>query len=737
MNRQSSGWSRLFRRPFAAITAVAALTALIGSAPAAQALVPVTPDPAVWGANGRVRAIVETPDAIYLGGDFTALVGPAGQTVPRSNIAAINPATGAPLPFAPAVVGQVLDIAVSADGGTVFAVGTISRAGGQVRGRGAAFNAGSGALTAFNPRANSTVEAVLEASGRVYLGGAFTTLAGAARDHLAAVDLSGSVLPTFTATADQTVHDLALTPDGSQVVAGGLFDAVSGVAAARRLALLDPVTGAVTPMATRVSFELFAVTATGSQIFAAGGGAGGHVYAFDRPTRQQQWLALTDGDAHGVAVQNGVLYVGGHFTRWSGQPASHVAAVSPTTGQQLPWSIKVNSNLGVFILSAFRGHVAIGGDFTKINNRSQQHLARFTELLDVVAPSTPGTPVGQATGSTSALVSWPASTDDQVANLVYQVFRDGGSIPVGEVTSASTGTVGFADTGLDPGSTHTWRVRAFDGSNLSGLSGVSNPVTLDDPGYPVLTGLVMRDLDADGLVDRVVADFSADITCAAPCLASWTLANVPSAGALRSVTVAGRSAVLDLDEGSGPRDTAVGGFRISLAPNGTGPVDVAGRAARFDPSAPTDQAGPVPTDITSTDGAVDNVMEPGDTFTATFSEPINPASVQAANTKEFDQAGAGNDQLIIVGLTDGPMDLGSNDYVTAAGGTIVFADSTLTVLPGGTKIRSTIVGACSGTSCGATGPGADAVVTFRPEPVLTDLAGNSAVGSRTESEGPY
>ncbi len=737
MNRQSIGRFRLFRRPAAAVAAAVAATVLLGPVPGAGALVPITPDAPTWGVNGRVRAIVETPDAIYLGGDFTALVGPNGQSVPRSNIAAVDPGTGSPLPFAPSVGGQVMDLAVSPDGGTVYAVGTFTKVGSLSRGRGAAFDARSGALGSFNPRADASVEAVLVTTGRVYLGGAFTTLAGAPRARLAAVDLAGAVSPAFTATADQTVHDLAMTPDGSQVVAGGLFDAVSGVTAARRLALLNPTTGAVTPMATRVSFELFAVTATGSQIFAAGGGAGGHVYAFDRSSRQQQWLALTDGDAHGVAVQNGVLYVGGHFTRYSGQPASHVAAVLPTTGQQLVWPVRVNSNLGVFTLSSFRGHVSVGGDFTKVNGRPQQHFARFTELVDIRPPSTPGTPVGRAISSTSASISWPASTDDQVVNLVYQVFRDGGSTPVGEVTSGSTGTVGFADTGLAPGSTHTWRVRASDGSNVSGLSPVSNSVTLDDPGHPVLNRLVMRDLDADGRVDRVVADFSAELTCAAPCLAPWTLSDVPSGGRLGAVTVSGRTAVLDLDEGSGPQNTAVGDFRVSLAPSATGPVDDLGRSARFDPSAPVDDAGPVPTDITSTDGAVNNVMEAGDTFTATFSEPVDPSSVQAANIKEFDQGGAGNDQLIIVGLTDGPMDLGSDNYVTAVGGTIVFADSTLTVLAGGTRIRSTVVGGCSGTSCGATGPGANAVVTFRPEPVLTDLMGNSAVGSRVESEGPY
>ena len=185
--------------------------------------------------------------------------------------------------------------------------------------------------------------------------------------------------------------------------------------------------------------------------------------------------------------------------------------------------------------------------------------------------------------------------------------------------------------------------------------------------------------------------------------------------------------------------TAVGTFTVALAQSATGIRDASNssRQSRFPATAPADKAGPVPTLLATTNGAHDNVMEDGDTFTVTFSEPLDPNSVHADNVKELDQNGLGNDEIIIVGLTDGAIDLGSNNYVTAPGGTIVFAQSTLTLLNGNTQLRSTIVGPCTGTSCGATGPGANASVTFRPEPVLSDLAGNGAVGSRTQTIGPY
>jgi hypothetical protein len=525
-------------------------------------------------------------------------------------------------------------------------------------------------------------------------------------------------------------------PNG-QLLVGGLFNTIGGSGSARHLALLDPTTGSATPFADKVPYEVFAVTSTSTQVFAAEGGGGGHTQAMSLATRKQQWLTLSDGDVHSVNVQNGVLYVGGHFQVFDGQPASHIAAVAPTTGTKLSWNVTINSNLGVFCAYSFNGHLSFGGDFTKVNRINRQHYARFSEVVDTLPPSQPGSPTASATGTTTAKVTWAASTDDQVANIVYNVYRDGGSTPVGQVTSASTTTVAFDDSGMAPGSTHSWTVQASDGSNLSPMSTVSNTVTLDDPGYPVLTGMSMLDNDTDGKVDRVELTFSSNVSCSGTCLSVWTLSSVPSNGSLQSVSVSGNTVDLYLKEGTGAADTSVGSFTVALANDPNGVVDSGGNAARFPATAPADRAGPVPTDITSTPGLVDNVMEDGDTFTATFSEPIDPTSVHAANVKETDPVGPGNDNLIIVGLTDGAMDLGSDDYVTLDGGTIVFAESTLTLLNNNTKIRSTIVGPCSGTACGFTGAGANALVTFRPEPALTDVAGNAATGSRTETEGPY
>ena len=109
---------------------------------------------------------------------------------------------------------------------------------------------------------------------------------------------------------------------------------------------------------------------------------------------------------------------------------------------------------------------------------------------DVTAPSVPGRPTATSTVAGRADVSWTASTDDRAASITYSVYRDGGGSPIGTVVGGTSGTISFADPGLAAGSSHTYRVRASDGVNQSGLSATSDPVTIAGSGtQPPSTGV--------------------------------------------------------------------------------------------------------------------------------------------------------------------------------------------------------------------------------------------------------
>jgi hypothetical protein len=707
----------------------------------AAALAPTTVDSFMWQVNGRVRAIVETPNATYIAGQFTALVGPNGETVSRSNLAAIDPVTGGPLPFIADVNKPVWNLAVSADNSTVYAVGDFNLANGVSRKRAAAFDATTGATLAWNPNLAATGLSVAVLGSSVYLGGDFLTVGGVAHAHLAAVDAtSGALLTGWTATADDAVETIVTSHDSSKVLVGGLFTSISGSAGAtqRKVASLNPTTGALLPWASHPNFEVFKLEVSDTQLFAAAGGSGGHSVAWNLSTGAQQWTGFGDGDAVAVELQNGVLYTGGHMTTWNGVATGHLFAVDPATGALLmtvtkpTWNVKVNSNLGIFAMDSFKGHLSIGGDFTKVNNLARQHYARFSENLDPVPPSIPGKPAASEDSPSSVDLVWAASTDNVATSIVYNVFRDGGATPIAQVTSSSTTTVSYTDTNLALQSTHTWQVQASDGVNLSALSPASDPFTLPPSPVPLLTGLTMLDSNANGLVDTVQATFSSAVTCTAPCTTPWTLVNVPSGGSLSSVDVTGDVATLSLTEGAGAQDTSVGAFTVALSGATTGVVDGDGDPASFAATAPADGAGPVPVGFDSTDGVTPNFMEDGDAFTVTFSEPVDPSTVHAANVKEFDPAGNGTDRINIVGLS-ATVDLLDDNIVIPNKGTIVFQQSTLTMLNNNTTITSTIAGPCTGTACDPTLRGFSSLqpVTFLPEPNLRDFSGNQAVGSFT------
>ena len=104
--------------------------------------------------------------------------------------------------------------------------------------------------------------------------------------------------------------------------------------------------------------------------------------------------------------------------------------------------------------------------------------------------------------------------------------------------------------------------------------------------------LVMRDVDGNGKVDRVLATFSETLVASSD-TAPWTLTAVPSAGSLASVSTSGATATLVLTEGAGAQNTAVGSFRVVLAASATGIRDAAANQASFASTAPVDQATPV------------------------------------------------------------------------------------------------------------------------------------------------
>ncbi len=173
----------------------------------------------IWQTNGTVESVVVSNGVIYAGGSFTRVRPPGtaastSQAVTRNNLAAFNASTGALVTgFNPNVNGKVNALAVSPDGSRLYLGGAFRTVGGVARNRAAAVSASTGALvTGFNPNVNSTVNALAANAGTVYLGGAFGRVGGVSRPYLASVNATSGALNTAFSTTMERRPDLICTP---------------------------------------------------------------------------------------------------------------------------------------------------------------------------------------------------------------------------------------------------------------------------------------------------------------------------------------------------------------------------------------------------------------------------------------------------------------------------------------------------------------------------------------------
>jgi outer membrane protein assembly factor BamB len=181
------------------------------------------------------------------------------------------------------------------------------------------------------------VRAVVSAGDAVYVGGAFT-------GGVAALDASTGAL-RWTATANRDVRALAMSPDGSHVLAGGAFTSVSG-ATHKKLASLRVSDGEAEPTwngaasGTVRDIVVEGNTAYFGGTFSTHGGmaqAGLGAVSVDTGALVSSFTTSTDANVYGLATDGTRLYFAGNFTVVDGQPRASLASVTMTTGSLDSW----------------------------------------------------------------------------------------------------------------------------------------------------------------------------------------------------------------------------------------------------------------------------------------------------------------------------------------------------------------------------------------------------------------
>ncbi len=313
-----------------------------------------------WTADtiGEVSALAIDPaNNVYVGGNFTSIKG-VGRTR-LAKLAGAVPTVDAT--FTATADGAVRELLFANT--SVYAGGDFQNVGGQVRAFAAKLNMGTGAATAWNPDPDGPIEALLPDASGVFLGGAFTSLNGAAtlRNNVALVDdVNGTTVASFNADTDGDV--LLLTLDAGQLYVGGAFATLGGQATSN-LGRVDPVTGA--PDAT--------------------------------------WVPQISGTVRALDSAAGFTYVGGQFALAGGQSHPNLARVVTATGAvDAAWQPGTDQEVRQLDVLADTT-VLVAGLFDVATGLPHGGVARFgvdardlTEIQGLsVSPSGPNAAIGQ------------------------------------------------------------------------------------------------------------------------------------------------------------------------------------------------------------------------------------------------------------------------------------------------------------------------------------------------------
>lgn len=365
----------------AAVLVVALVLGLPGLATAREYRTAPSPKQS-WVPDGRVYDILTVGDTVYIGGTFTRLRNPVtGQRVDRERLAAFDRATGALKGWNPAVNGRVRALSMGPRG-LVLVGGLFTRAGGARRANFAALRPDGSAAARFKARPNGEVRDVLYSAKGLYVAGSFRRVDGARRVGLAKLNARGGTLEkAFNARLrGGRALTLRMVPRG--LVTGGSFKKVAGKFR-KHLALLDPATGrrlAWAPPKVCDSCELLELAVRSGRVYAAvAGQGGGRVAAWKMRGGKRLWVRRTDGDVQAIAVHDGTVYAGGHFSSGFGDQVRHQFAALATDGSLLPMAVAFigRDAPGIWAVDARPDYLRLGGAFQGIKDSDSARYAAF------------------------------------------------------------------------------------------------------------------------------------------------------------------------------------------------------------------------------------------------------------------------------------------------------------------------------------------------------------------------
>ena len=363
------------------------------------------------GCNGNVYALaLQTNNQLLVAGDFTM-----ADDVPRQRIARLNAAGGLDATFslpssAMGANDQIHTLAIQSDG-RILVGGDFTKFNSVVMNRIARLNYDGSLDSQFNPGsgADNLVYAVAETfvngARKILVAGAFSTLNGQVINGIGRLNDDGSPDMNFDSGglgANGTVYVLVVQPDG-RILIGGDFTAVNGITA-NHIARLNvdgsvdlTFTNATANDAVRaITLQLDGRILVGGRFSSCNGNTNfNHIARLNSDGSSDNNFTPTNGPGvndmvSSIAVQSDArIVLGGEFTQASGVTRNRITRLNPngTVDPTINFGVGADGFVAAVVVAedTIAGYpssvpdekLIIGGGFLNYNGESHPYLARI------------------------------------------------------------------------------------------------------------------------------------------------------------------------------------------------------------------------------------------------------------------------------------------------------------------------------------------------------------------------
>ena len=381
------------------------------SRPYAAALDLTTGDATAWDPKPNMEAVTfcGVGNTIYLGGLFGAL-----GCLPRTNVAAFDLVSNQVTEWNPGVgVRSGIPVnTMAVANNQVFIGGFFTNVGGLTRSNLAAVDAATGAVLDWTPDPGGGVYALAPWNDRLYVGGSFRGIAGVSQTNFAEFDMTSGLLTGWNPDVRPFVQALAV--NGNTLYVGGLFSVVGGQTH-RRIAAFDLPSQTLLPWDPGITngSSVSAIATFGNTVYVGGrfnvisGNNRTNFAALDATTAQVLPLVANVDDGqpiYSLAATSNLVFMVGNFSSIAGQNRSYAAALDVNANTITSWN--PNPDLYAETLQIFENVLYIGGVFLHLGGESTRSMAAYPLSL-AGAPQIISSTMKYAAGTASFMLKAP------------------------------------------------------------------------------------------------------------------------------------------------------------------------------------------------------------------------------------------------------------------------------------------------------------------------------------------